>query len=189
MADLTTLTNVQEYGQIPATDTAAATVLSRLISAFSQWFLTQVNRGAFLESSYTEQRNGQGGDLITPIYWPLVSVQSVTVDGVSIPLLAAGQTPGFWADSFTIFLSGHYRFRRGRGNVQLSYTAGYPSVPLDVEQAIIDQVLFTFRRAPNLGTVSQAMNGITTVSYSQKELAPGVQAVVNFYRDRAVVGM
>jgi hypothetical protein len=82
-----------------------------------------------------------------------------------------------------------YRFNRGRGNVQLVYEAGYPTTPLDIEQAVIDQVAFTLRRQPNLGTVSQTMNGILTTSFSQKDLAPGVQAVVNFDRDRAVVGL
>ncbi len=199
MPDLTTLLNVKTYMQI--SDSSQDTVLARLISAFSQWFLTQVNRGALLQSSYTEQRNGQGGDSITTLYWPIQAVTSLTVDGVTIPPSVtqsnAPPTPGYVFDSFTIWLTGGgfnglpglYRFNRGRGNVQIVYEAGYPSVPLDIEQAVIDQVAFTLRRQPNLGTVSQSMNGITTASFSQQDLAPGVKAVVQFYRDRAVVGL
>ncbi len=190
MADLTTLENVKSYMQI--TDTSQDTVLARLISAFSQWFLTQVNRGALISSTYTETRNGQGGDSLTTIYWPIQSITSLTVDGVTIPPQANpgqnGWTPGYTNDSFTVWLTG-YRFTKRRGNVQIVYVAGYESVPLDIEQAVIDQVVFTLRRQPNLGTTSQSMNGITTVSFSQKDLAPGVQAVVEFYRDRAVVGL
>lgn len=201
MADLTTLANVQAYGQIPATDSAAATVLSRLISSFSQWFLTQVNRGALLQSTYTEQRNGMGGDSITTIYWPIQAVTSVSVDGISIPASVNG-SPGYVFDSFTIWLTrgysataglgspcATYRFNRGRGNVQVVYQAGYPSVPLDVEQAVLQQVLFTFRQAPNLGTITQTAQGVLTANFSQRDLAPGVQQVVEFYRDRAVVGL
>ncbi len=199
MADLTTLQNVKDYMQI--TDTSSDTVLSRLISAFSQWFLTQVNRGALISSTYNETRNGQGGDSITTIYWPIQAVTSVTVDGIAIPASApqtnAPPTPGYVFDSFTIWMAaggfnglpGQYRFTRGRGNVQLVYEAGYPTVPLDVEQAVIDQVAFTLRRATNLGSVSQSMNGVLTTSFSQKDLAPGVQPVIDFYRDRAVVGL
>jgi hypothetical protein len=198
MADLTTLENVKSYMQI--TDTSQDIVLARLISAFSQWFLTQVNRGALISSTYTEQRNGQGGDSLTTIYWPIQSITSLTVDGITIPASVNG-SPGYVFDSFTIWLTTGYsltsgfsscfdaRFRRGRGNVQILYVAGYTNVPLDIEQAVIDQVAFTLRRQPNLGTTSQSMNGITTVSFSQKDLAPGVQAVVEFYRDRAVVGL
>lgn len=199
MADLTTLDNVKSYMQI--TDTSADTVLSRLISSFSQWFLTQVNRGALLQSSYNERRNGQGGDSLTTIYWPIISIQSVVVDGMTIPASApqtnAPPSPGYVFDSFTIWLTGGgfnglpgpYRFNRGRGNVQLVYEAGYPTTPLDIEQAVIDQVAFTHRRAPNLGSVTQSMNGVLTNSFSQAELAPGVKSVVEFYRDRAVVGL
>ena len=186
MPDLTSIENVKDYLQI--TDTASDASLSRLISAFSQWFLTQVNRGALLQSTYTEQRNGQGGDSLTTIYWPIQAITSVTVDGISIPLSPGPNQPGYLNDSFSIWLIG-YHFKRGRGNVQVVYEAGYPTVPLDIEQAVIDQVAFTFRRQPNLGSVSQSMNGITTVTFSQKDLAPGVKAVVDFYRDRAVVGL
>jgi len=183
--DLTTLENVKSYMQI--TDTSSDVVLSRLISAFSEWFLNQVNRGALITSTYTEQRNGQGGDSITPIYWPIQSITSVTVDNVAVPASTQG-TPGYVNDSFTIWLTG-YRFRRGRGNVQLVYEAGYPTVPLDIEQAVIDQVALTLRRQPNLGTTTQNMNGITTVSFTQKDLAPGVQNVINSYKSSTVVGV
>ncbi len=185
MPDLTTLSNVKDYMQI--TDTSSDTVLTRLISAFSQWFLSKVNRGSLLQTSYTEQRNGQGGDSITTIYWPIQSITSVTVDGNAIPA-SDGIIPGYVNDSFTIWLKG-YRFCRGRGNVQIVYSAGYPTVPLDIEQAVIDQVAFTLRRQPNLGSTSQSMNGITTVAFSQAELAPGVKAVIDSYKDQAVVGL
>lgn len=185
--DLTTLANVKDYMQI--SDTSQDTVLTRLISAFSQWFLTQVNRGALLLSTYTEQRNGSGGDSLTTIYWPIQAVTSLSVDGITIPPSPGPNQPGFVFDSFSIWLVGGYRFCRGRGNIQIVYQAGYTSTPLDVEQAVIDQVAFTLRRQPNLGTVSQSMNGITTVSFSQQDLAPGVKNVVQMYRDRAVVGL
>lgn len=189
MADLTTLALVQQYGQIPTTDAVAAASLQTLISAVSAWFVREVNRGSFLEASYTEQRNGQGGDAINTINWPIQSVQSVTVDGTAIP--ASSGLPGaygFTFDSFSIWLTG-YRFRRARGNVQLVYTAGYPTVPLDVQQAVTQQVLFTFRQAVNLGTVSQSSNGILTAAFSQKDLAPGVAQTVAAYTSGAVVGL
>jgi len=185
MPDLTTLANVKAYAQI--TDSTSDAVLSRLISAFSAWFLNQINRGTLIQSTYTEQRNGQGGDSLTTIYYPIQSITSLTIDGQTI-LPSDGVTPGYWADSFSVFLLGCYRFCKGRGNVKLVYSAGYPSVPLDVEQAVIDQVVLTARRQPNLGTVSQQMNGITTVSFSQKDLAPGVSAVIENYKSKTVVG-
>lgn len=196
MADLTTIGNVKAYAQI--TDNASDAVLSRLISAFSAWFLNQVNRGALISATYTEQRNGQGGDSLTTINWPIQSVTSLSVDGNAIPASPGPNQFGYFFDSYTVWIvapggcgsrGSRSRFTRGRGNVQIVYQAGYATVPLDIEQAVIDQVLFTFRRQPNLGTVSQQMNGITTVSFSQKDLAPGVSLVVENYKDKTVVGL
>jgi hypothetical protein len=185
MADLTTLENVKNTAQV--TDTTADVVLQRLISAFSQWFLTQVNRGALIEASYTEQRNGSGGDSITTLQYPIMAVTSLTVGGVSISP-SDGMIPGYIFDDFTIWLNCS-RFCRGRGNIQIVYTAGYATVPLDIEQAIIDQVLFTWKREKRLGTMTESNQGLMTTSYSQRDLAPGVQMVINAYRDRAVVGL
>jgi hypothetical protein len=49
--------------------------------------------------------------------------------------------------------------------------------------------VFTFRRLPKLGTITQSMGGVTTATFSQKDTAPGVTGVINQYRDRALVGL
>jgi hypothetical protein len=197
MADLTTLENVKDYMQI--TDTSSDIVLARLISAFSQHFLSQVNRGALLSATYQESRNGTGGDLMNVLYYPLTAVNSLTVNGINVPASPDGVQAGFVFDQFTIWIVGSVpgfvpvggvrRFTRGRQNVQINYIAGYAATPLDVEQAVIDQVTFTLRRSTNLGTTAQTMQGALTTSFSQKDLAPGVQLVINAYRNRAVVGI
>ena len=186
MADLTTLANVKQ--DLTITETANDAQLSRLITEISEFFINQVNRGALLEAGYSEKRNGNCGDSIVPRYYPLLAVASVTVNGISIPASPDGIQRGFVFDDWTIFLVCD-RFRKGRGNVQLNYTAGYAVTPPDIERAVIDQTIFTFRRLPKLGTITQQMSGVTTATFSQKDLAPGVQGVINAYRDRSLVGL
>lgn len=195
MADLTTVGNVKAYAQI--TDNSQDAVLARLVSAFSAWFLNQINRGALISATYTENRNGQGGDSITLNNWPITAITSLSVDGNVIPASPGPGQFGYVFDPYSLWIvapsgcssrGSAMRFNKGRGNVQIVYVAGYASVPLDVEQAVIDQVLWTLRRQPNLGTVSQQMNGITTVSFSQKDMAPGVSLVIENYKDKTVVG-
>ena len=203
MADLTTLAIVKTYMQI--TDTVQDASLSRLITAFSAWFLNQCNRGALLSATYTESRNGTGSDALTTKYFPITAVSSVIVNGVSVPASPDGVQPGYVFDGFSIFIisggssigygsnggvpSAVDSFCRGRQNVKITYTAGYPTTPADVEQAVIDQVVFTHRRQRNLGTVAQTMSGQLTTSFSQRDLAPGVQAVIDNYKTRTAVGI
>jgi hypothetical protein len=187
MADLTTLENVKQDMSIG--ETADDAKLSRLITEFSVWFLNEINRGALLEDAYNEKRNGYGGDSIVTKYYPITAVSSVIVSGVNIPASPDGVATGFVFDDLTIYLTGCYRFIRGRQNIQLNYTAGFATVPADVERAVINQVIFTFRQLQKLGTVSQQMQGVTTAQFSQKDLAPGVGTVIENYRCRALVGL
>jgi hypothetical protein len=187
MADLTTLANVKQ--DLVVTETANDAQLSRLITEFSTWFLNQINRGALLAASYAEKRNGQGGDSIVPGFYPVTAVAGVTVNGIQIPASPDGVVSGFVFDELTVYMVGCHRFKKGRQNVQLNYTAGYATVPADVERAVIDQVIFSFRRLPKLGTVTQQMQGVTTAQFSQKDLAPGVLPVVQNYKNHALVGM
>jgi hypothetical protein len=181
MADLTTLANVKQDAVI--VETANDAQLSRLITEISTWFLNEANRGALVTATYTENRNGQGGDSILPAYFPVTAVSSIVVSGVTIA------STGFVFDALAIYLTGCYRFIKGRQNVQLNYTAGFANIPADVERAVIDQVIFSFRRLPKLGTITQQMQGVTTAQFSQKDIAPGVLTVLNNYKNHALVGL
>lgn len=186
MADLTTLADVKQDAVI--TDTKSDDQLSRLITEVSTWFLNQINRGALIEAGYVERRNGTGGDQMVPKYYPLLAVAAIAVNGTSIPASPDGVQSGFVFDDHSIYLIGSC-FTKGRQNVSLSYTAGYVTVPADVERAVIDQVIFTFRRLPKLGTMQQNLQGFSAPAFSQKDMAPGVATVINAYKDRALVGL
>jgi hypothetical protein len=197
MADLVTLDAVKQDLNITNTNDDAQ--LKRLITEISAWILNQMNRGAILQASYTERRSGTGGDQIQTKYFPIISVESLSVNGIAVPSSPDSVQPGFVFDGLSIFMLGGTclndgslhpgQFWRGRQNVQISYTAGYATVPADIERAVIDQIVFTFRRLPKLGTITQSMGGVTTATFSQKDTAPGVTGVINQYRDRALVGL
>jgi hypothetical protein len=197
MADLVTLNAVKQ--DLNITNTNDDDQLSRLITEISAWILNQMNRGAILAASYTERRSGTGGDMIQTKYFPIISVESLSVNGIAVPSSPDSVQPGFVFDGLSIYILGGAcvsdgslnpgRFWRGRQNVLISYTAGYATVPADIERAVIDQIMFTFRRLPKLGTITQSMGGITVATFSQKDTAPGVMSVINSYRDRALVGL
>jgi hypothetical protein len=187
MPDLATLAQLKQ--DLTITETANDAQLQRLLDEVSAWFLNQINRGALLTATYTERRNGYGGDSMVPKFYPLTAVSAVTVNGVSIPQSPDGIQGGFIFDELTIYTVGCYRFRKGRLNVELDYTAGYATVPAEIERGVLDQCIFMFRRLPKLGTVTQQMQGITVATFSQKDMAPGLQNLINSYRDRALVGL
>lgn len=187
MTDLATLTQLKQDLNIANSNDDVQ--LQRILDEISGWFLNQINRGSLLNATYNERRNGNGGDSIVPRYYPLTAVSSITINGTTIPASPDGVQSGFINDEWTIYLVGCYRFLRGRQNIVLNYTAGYATVPPEVERGVLDQCIFTFRRLPKLGTITQTLQGFTTATFSQKEMAPGLQSLIDSYKDRALVGL
>lgn len=131
MADLTTLDKVKRFLNKDETETTHDAVLQDLITAASAAVETYTAR-KFTQDSYTELYDGTGLPHLVLRQAPVASVTSVKLDGQELPAddyAVYGQTgvlrrkTGYWPE--------------GVQNIEVSYTAGYASVPPDVEQAAI----------------------------------------------------
>lgn len=137
--DLTTLANAQSW--VPGLD---STIGARLISAISTQIQNWVSYN-FTTQSYTRTFNGRGETRLMLPDYPITAVASLSIDGVSIAAAADATSCGFVFDEKTIYLRG-YRFCRGVQNVAIAYTAGYATVPLDVEQACLEWLKSSWER-------------------------------------------
>lgn len=133
--DLATIANLQAW----VGSSGDSAVLSALITQTSQAILNSLNRGSILPVIYNEYYDGQGGLRLFIKNWPVISIDSLVIDGMAIPVsppLVANSTmqsgyvlstsddptpPGLEQE---ISLRG-YRFSRGVQNVALIYSAGY----------------------------------------------------------------
>jgi len=179
MADLTTLAAAKQWLGVTSSD--GDQLLARLISASSDYIQTWLNR-TFAVAAYTEVRSGVGGDGMAVKAYPIVAVTSVTIDGLSIPA-CTGQTDfGYVVNDprTMIFLRG-YRYNRGRANVGLSYTAGFTTIPNEIEQACIELVGLRFRDRDRIGVTSKGMAG-ESISFSQKDFSDAIQTTLTNYK-------
>ncbi|MBV8061460.1 MAG: phage head-tail connector protein [Alphaproteobacteria bacterium] len=178
--DLTSLANVKSWLNISSTDHDAD--LTRLISACSGFMQQWMNR-TFAVSSYNEVRNGPGiSTVMVTANYPLISVSSVTIDGVSIPVAnGTFNSQGYTFDQRNIYLAGGYSFARGKANVLISYTAGYATLPLEIEQACIETVGSRWRERDRIGMASKALAGETT-AFSLKDFPAQVITLMNNYK-------
>lgn len=135
--DLTNLADVKAW--LGVSSSGADALLSSLVTQTSRVILNSLNRGSLLPFTYNDVRDGQGGARLLLKNWPVISVNSLAINGVAIPasaVWAAGTTlqAGYVIDAIDdptppgdmqqLSLVG-YRFTRGIQNVVLSYTAGY----------------------------------------------------------------
>lgn len=205
MPDLCTLAYVKGIlPQVPsgATNTNSSvndSVYALLISAASAAFVDACERPNILVQSFTETYSGDGHSSLILRNSPILSVQSLSVGGLPV---AAYATPGalgyvvadngyeveLYSGSFPAFTPASFGFggsgfQRGFRNIAITYTAGYATVPLDVQQAVAEMVLWKKAKMPRIDLSTQTLNGTEVVSYNMQEL-PGVKATIARYSQR-----
>lgn len=120
---LTTTANVKSFLNITtSTDDA---LVARLVTAASAFILAWLNRDLF-SNSYTEVRDGTGTSFLTLRQFPIISVQSVLVNNVAVPLAPNSVSYGYGFDDKRLWLTGA-TWSRGVRNVTVQYTAGLAS--------------------------------------------------------------
>lgn len=177
MSDLTTLANVKAWMGLTGNQDDA--LLSRLIAAASAYIETWTNR-TFAAKQYSEVRDGTGGQRLVFADYPVTAVASVVVNGNPIPASPTPSDAGYRFDSIRLMLTG-YQFSRGLGNVELTYTAGYASIPPEIEQACIELVALRYKERDRIGHQSKSLAG-ETVTFMIRDFPDSVRTILANYR-------
>lgn len=154
-------------------------LLTRLLVQVGAFIEGKVAR-AFAAADYTETYDGNGSSYMALRQGPIVSISSLSIDDV--PMTASSRTAyGYAFKDSAVLLTGGLKFSRGLQNVDVSYRAGYETIPADVELAVIEGAALVYKRRGHLDMSSQAMAGSTT-SYLLEAMPESVAAVINTYR-------
>lgn len=94
-------------------------------------------------------------------------------DGTSLTKVSGTPITGQYA----VNSLGLYTF----GDAGVAVVLSYSYVPADVEQAVIDMVAWQFRARDRVGQTSKVVGG-ETVGYSQAEIPPSAQMVIDKYQ-------
>lgn len=174
--DLTTLVDVKAWMGITVTDHDA--VLTRLISAASNYIQSWLNRD-LLAADYTERFNGTGTASLMLTNYPVLSVTSVKINGLTIPA-GSDSADGYFFDSDGLYLRG-YRFERGVSNVLVSYRGGFETIPAELAQATIELVSLRHKERDRIGIVSKGLAG-ETITYSQRDFTASIKTVLTQFK-------
>lgn len=176
---LTTLAKLKQYLGITSTNDDA--MLTELLASAEAFVLSYIDTNIEVQP-FSERYNGTGSTGLVPDHTPIQSVTSLKVDGMVISPSAAHGQPGYFFDSTMIVLRG-YKFTRGRLNVELSYTAGYPQVPADVTQAVNYIAAQMYKRKDRIGVSSKTI-GQESISYDANDLDTKSAKILNAYKRR-----
>jgi len=184
MSDFTTLAAVKEYLGQKETATTDDALLSKLISRASAFIVTYTSR-EFLTKSYDETRDGNGATRLILRNQNVTAVASVAINGQPISPGGSITKQGFWFSGRWIYLNGS-RFPLGFGNINIAYTAGFATIPADIEQVCIELVANKYKRKERVGEVSKNINGMV-VSFSTTDLSTDHRDILDFYESNIPV--
>lgn len=152
-------------------------LLQRLITSASDFIESWLNR-TFAIATYTDTRDGTGTNRMMSSNYPIISISSLTVNNVAVPA-SNGQTYGYMFDKNRIWLIGA-TFPMGTGNVSVTYSAGYATVPPAIEQGCIELVAQKYFLKERIGVTSKVING-ETVAYDKRDLRDDFKSVLANY--------
>ena len=189
-ADMVTLADAKQYLNSSSNDDA---LMQRLITAASVYLQSWMSRN-IPSQAYSETRDGTGGNRLLFGNWPVTAVSSVYVDGVLVPPSPGYGFGGYYFDATKIVLrpgsfstsssSGNFYssvFTRDVGNVQLSYTAGYTTIPEDLRQATLDTLAVKYRNRDRIGLMSKVLAN-ESLTFDTSDLPKNVVTILNQYK-------
>lgn len=128
---LTSLSNAKNWATVGTTNDDA--LLTRLIASASSFILSYLQRPTLFQNVFNDVYDGVGqrGQMLRN--YPVLSVSSVQVDGVTIPAATSATACGYVLDTWDGFPPGRpqelslrgYGFGRGRQNIAVTYTSGF----------------------------------------------------------------
>ncbi len=180
--DLCTIADLKAW--LPNQGNNDDATLQSLITNGSLQILTYLNRAHILASvigTLNETHDGNGSDRLLPRMFPIIGVSSVMIGGVPIPQATAPILPGFLFDVRRILLRG-FAFNIGVQNIQLTYTAGYSSVPLDLKQAAVETFALAYRQRAHIGEKSNSMGGQVTMAFDMTDIPLRAMSVFAQYK-------
>lgn len=197
--DLTTRAIVKDW--LTITDAKHDEKLQRLITAASREFHSDSGRGMpngldllspFNQAiAYTETLMATYNGALFPTNYPILSIQSLTVDGVPLAQSAGPGLPGYQidddSDSLTIEPPNQYRRNLGpfysrqcrpqslTRQCVITYTAGYPAIQITAEPAVASADVIT-AKTPFLADM-----GVTAAAGGAAFTAVAANPLVNQY--------
>lgn len=175
---LASVAALESYLNLPAGNADEAQ-LTRILGEVSTFIEGKVAR-SFAAADYDESYDGNGSHYMAVRQGPILSITSLMIDGLSITP-ASRTAVGYAFKDAAVLLTGGLKFGRGVMNVEISYRAGYETIPGDVELAAIEGAALVYKRRGHLDVSSQALAGSTT-SYLIEAMPEVVAAVINTYK-------
>lgn len=176
---LATLADVKTYLAITSTDEDAR--LTALLAGADAQVLKYLGYDPALQT-YSVRLNGNGRRWMLLSPQPVVSILSLSVDGINIQAQTSPPLgDGYVLSCSMIWLFGGRVFTKGLGNVMATYQAGYATIPKALTHGVVTLVAQRFHEIKRLGIASKSLAG-ESVSYTNAAMPDAVRGYLDSFR-------
>ena len=179
--------DIKNYLGITNTDQVSNNLLSDLIDRVTIEIQTYCMR-TFDNQEYTEYHSGEKVSFIYTKQFPITSVSGIWSD----TSLCWDSDALIGSDEYIVFedhiqLKDTY-FTAGRNNVKMIYTAGYTTIPLDIQQVCIDETGRRFKHRTDYDVISRVGQGDAggEVYFVERGFLEKSKLVLNKYKNRFI---
>jgi hypothetical protein len=157
-------------------------ILGRLISQTSQYIKGKVQRELTLNtySEYYSTESGQNRVCLNE--YPVITVYSVTLDGIAIPESTSLSSAGWTLQFPNLLVFRNMAVASGVNNIYASYSAGFASPPVDIEQACIELTAWRYRERDRIGQENKSINGESVSFITNKSNLPHITDILDDYK-------
>ena len=180
---LATLDEIKDYYQFGSTKQIDDDLLEDLSDRVTVLFQTYCEVSSFKSADYTEYQDGEGSKYLFLNNAPINSIAEVNED-----------SDWNWASDTTIGVD-DYRiidkkylvmkdslFTYGDQNYKVIYNAGYDTIPLDLKQVCIEEVIRRYKHRKDFDVVAKSLED-GSVTYTEKGLLTGTKQVLIKYKN------
>ena len=181
MSDATAITTVEEiYEFVSVTGSDDDTLIGNLIDRKTEMFERYCGVSSFLVADYTEYHDGQGSPYLFVKNIPINSIDSIYSDAdwewAADTLITATD---YRISDLNVIVYKNY-FNVGLQNIKITYNAGYSVVPLDLKEALIEEVWRTYSRRKEIDVFIKTLQD-GSQHRSPSGLMPATKQVLSKY--------
>lgn len=161
---LTTLAQAKSHLSISPSDSLQDARIEMFINAASEKIERYTNRLLVSQGNIAELQHGRRENIILLKQWPIIAVSQVSIDSTAAhtdPATILAATSYTVSDDLNSLLLVNSTFPVGFNNVKITYTAGYVTVPSDLELASLWLVewYYLMRTRGDMGRTTASKSG------------------------------
>lgn len=184
---LCTLDDVRNYYGIEGVDNEEDAIIESIINNLSIAVENYIGRN-ILSRSYTDYYDGYNINKLYTNQYPITSISGVWIDSSwswDNDTIVDSDNYRISSDSRYIVFTDGTLYDSGEQSIKVIYTAGYTTVPGDIKQVLIEEIVRVYKHRTDVDVMAKTLEDGSITRYN-KDWLPTTFLVLNKYKSLGI---